>query len=262
MKNPISIWKLIGQEIRYRKMNFILSVVSVFIASTALIAAIVVLRIHDEHTGLILEEKEKNLADRMARLEDDTRKSMLELGFNIVILPEGQELSDWYDKGYSSEYMPEDYVDRLARSGIIIVRHFFPTLQQKVEWPEKKRKIILVGTRGEVPNPVKEPKAPLIEPVPPGSVVLGYELHRSMDLKVGETLKLMGREYGIIECYEERGNQDDITAWIHLEEAQELFNKPGLINAILALECLCTGDVPLASLRDSITRILPGTQII
>ena len=198
MKIPLSIWKLIGQEIRYRKLNFILSVLSVFIASSALIAAIIVLRIHDEHTGLILEEKEKNLADRMTRLEDDTRKSMLELGFNIIILPEGQELSDWYDKGYSSTYMPEDYVDRLAQSGIIIVRHFFPTLQQKVEWPEKKRKIILVGTRGEVPNPVKNARAPLIEPVPAGSIILGYELHRSMDLKAGENLMLMGRKYRII----------------------------------------------------------------
>ena len=262
MKIPLSIWKLIGQEIRYRKLNFILSVLSVFIASSALIAAIIVLRIHDEHTGLILEEKEKNLADRMTRLEDDTRKSMLELGFNIIILPEGQELSDWYDKGYSSTYMPEDYVDRLAQSGIIIVRHFFPTLQQKVEWPEKKRKIILVGTRGEVPNPVKNARAPLIEPVPAGSIILGYELHRSMDLKAGENLMLMGRKYRIIECYDERGNQDDISAWIHLREAQELFDKPGLINAILALECLCTGDVPLAKMRDSITRILPGTLVI
>lgn len=162
MKLPISIWRLIIDEIRYRKLNFILSVVSVFIASSALIGSVLVLKIHDEHTRLILEEKEKDLEMRMARLEDDTRKAMLKLGFNIIILPEEQELSDWYEKGYSSEYMPEDYVNRLAESGIIIVRHFFPTLQQQIEWPEKKRKIILVGTRGEVPNPTKSPREPLI----------------------------------------------------------------------------------------------------
>jgi ABC-type lipoprotein release transport system permease subunit len=83
-----------------------------------------------------------------------------------------------------------------------------------------------------------------------------------LNLKAGENLILMGRKYQIVGCYDERGNQDDISAWIHLGEAQELFNKPGLINAILALECLCTGDVPLARLREEITRILPGTQVI
>jgi ABC-type antimicrobial peptide transport system permease subunit len=72
----------------------------------------------------------------------------------------------------------------------------------------------------------------------------------------------MGRTYKIFECYNERGNQDDITVWIHLREAQKLINRPGSINAILALECLCTGDVPLAKLREEITRILPGTQVI
>jgi len=243
-------------------MNFILSVISVFIAISALIGSIVVLRIHDEHTGIILEEKEKNLQVRMDKLQDDTRKAMLELGFNIAILPETQDLAEWYDKGYGTEYLSEDYVDRLAHSGIIIVRHFFPTLQQKIEWPEKKRKIILVGTRGEVPNLSKGPVKPLIEPVPEGNIILGYELHRSMDLHNGETLQLMGRDFRIYECYEERGTQDDITAWIHLKEAQGLLNKPGMLNAILALECLCTGDVPLAKLREEITKILPGTQVI
>jgi hypothetical protein len=262
MKRKISIWKCILNEIRFRKMNFILSVVSVFIASSALIASIVALRIHDEHTGIILEEKEKILSERMAALEDDTRKAMLELGFNIVILPGDQQLSDWYDRGYGTQYMPEDYVNRLAESGIIIVRHFFPTLQQKIDWPEKRRKIILVGTRGEVPNPVKGPREPLIEPVPEGFITLGYELHRSMDLKPGQNLTLMGKEFVVNECYEERGTQDDISAWIHLREAQELLGKPQLINAIQALECLCTGDVPLYKLREEITGILPGTQVI
>jgi putative ABC transport system permease protein len=95
-----------------------------------------------------------------------------------------------------------------------------------------------------------------------GSITLGYELHRSLDLAVGETTRLMGREFTVSECYDERGDRDDITAWIHLEEAQELLDKAGLLNAILALECLCTGDVPLAKLREEITGILPGTKVV
>jgi predicted lysophospholipase L1 biosynthesis ABC-type transport system permease subunit len=187
---------------------------------------------------------------------------MLKLGFNVVILPKDQNLSDWYSEDFATKYMPEDYVNKLANSGIITVRHFLPSLQQKIDWREYKRTIILVGTRGEVPNLHKDPKKPLVQPVPKGTITLGYELHRSLGLNIGDKIKLMGREFEVQTCYQERGNKDDITAWIHLTEAQELLNKSGLINAILALECLCTGSDVLPRIRKEIAEILPGTQVI
>jgi len=197
----------------------------------------------------------------MAQLQDETRKAMLKLGFNVVILPKDQNLSDWYSDDYASKYMPEDYVEKLADSGVVTVRHFLPSLQQKIEWPERKRKIILVGTRGEVPNLHKSLVKPLVQSVPPGTITLGHELHRSMDIKVGDDVVLMGKSFEVNACYKERGNKDDITAWIYLAEAQELLDKPGKINAILALECHCTGDA-LPIIRKEIAGVLPNTQVI
>jgi putative ABC transport system permease protein len=257
----MTIWKLVTSEILHRRMNFALGVLSVMVASASFIGSVTLLRIHDLRTGQILEAKQEELAKRMAELKDDTRKAMLKLGFNVVILPKDQNLADWYSEDYASKYMPEDYVHKLADSGIVTVRHFLPSLQQKIEWPERKRKIILVGARGEVPNLHKNPVKPMVQPVPPGTISLGYELHRSMDLKVGEKVKLMGKEFTIHACHNERGDKDDITAWIYLAEAQELLDKQGLINAILALECLCTGDA-LPLIRKEIAVILPGTQVI
>ena len=252
---------LVLKEIRHRKLNYFLSVFAVMIAVASLIGSIVLLRMHDIRTNFILQKKETELRERMNRLVDDTRKAMLKLGFNVVILPEDQNLADWYSEDYSSKYMSEDYVNRLADSGIMSVRHFLPSLQQKIEWPERKRTIILVGTRGEVPNLHKNPKKPLVQPVPPGTITLGYELHRSMDILVDDKIKLMGKTFTVNTCYKERGNKDDITAWIHLKEAQEILKKQGLINAILALECLCTGNA-LPTIRKEIAAILPGTQVI
>lgn len=246
----MTIWKLVTSEILHRKMNFALGVLAVMVASTSFIGSITLLQIH-----------EADLVRGMDKLKDDTRKAMLKLGFNVVILPKDQNLADWYAEDYASKYMPEDYVHRLANSRIVTVRHFLPSLQQKIEWPERKRKIILVGARGEVPNLHKNPVKPLVQPVPPGTISFGYELHRSLDLKVGEKVKLMGKEFTIHACHKERGNKDDITAWIYLAEAQELLDKQGLINAILALECLCTGDA-LPLIRKEIAAILPDTQVI
>ena len=257
----MTIWSLLLREILHRKLNFALGVLSVMVASGSLIGAVTLLRIHDIHTGEILEEKQAKLTANMAQLQDETRKAMLKLGFNVVILPKDQNLSDWYAEDYASKYMPEEYVEKLADSGVVTVRHFLPSLQQKIEWPERKRKIILVGTRGEVPNLHKSPVKPLVQSVPPGTITLGYELHRSMDLKVGDDVELMGKSFKVNGCYTERGNKDDITAWIWLADAQELLDKKGLINAILALECHCTGEA-LPLIRKEIAGVLPNTQVI
>ncbi len=258
----MTIWSLLIREIGHRKLNFALAVLSVTVASACLIGSIALLRIHDVRTDQILAEKQAELKESTAQLNDDTRKAMLKLGFNLVILPKDQNLSDWYAEDYASKYMPEEYVHRLADSGIVSVRHFLPSLQQKIEWPEQKRKIILVGARGEVPNMHKSQVKPMVDPVPPGTITLGYELHRSMGFKVGDKVTLMGRQFTVQTCHKERGNKDDITAWIYLPEAQEILNKPSQINAILALECLCVGADALPQIRKEIAGILPGTQVI
>lgn len=258
----MTIWKLVTSEILHRKMNFALGVLSVMVASASFIGSVTLLRIHDFRTGQILEAKQGKLATRMSILKDETRKAMLKLGFNVVILPKDQNLADWYSEDYASKYMPEDYVHQLADSGIVTVRHFLPSLQQKIEWPERKRTIILVGTRGEVPNLHKNPVKPMVQPVPPGTISIGHELHQSLGINVGDKVKLMGKEFTVQACHKERGNKDDITVWIYLAQAQELLDKPGLINAILALECMCAGMDALPQIRKEIAAILPGTQVI
>ena len=258
----MTIWSLLIREIIHRKLNFALAVLTVVVASGSLIGSVALLRIHDVRTDQILEQKEAELHQSTAQLNDETRKAMLKLGFNIVILPKDQNLSDWYAEDYASKYMPEQYVHQLADSGIVTVRHFLPSLQQKIDWPEQKRKIILVGARGEVPNLHKNPVKPMVQPVPPGTISLGYELHRGLDINVGDKVTLMGKEFTVHACHKERGNKDDITAWIYLAEAQDLLDKSGQINAILALECLCVGEEALPKIRTEIAAILPGTQVI
>ena len=259
----MKIWHILLKEVLHRWRSFVLGVFAVTVAIGSLTGALTLLQVHDHHTHEILTEKEEETKKQMAMLQDEMRKATLKLSFNLLILPKQQSIRDLHIKGYPSEYMPEEYVTRLANSGIVLVRHFLPSLQERIKWPEKKRTITLVGTRGEVPNLHKNPRKPLVEPVPLGTIVLGFGLHRSLGLKIGDKVKLLDREFTVRECYEERGSKDDFTAWIHLREAQELLDKEGLINAILALECLCarTGDL-LGSIRREIEQILPGTQVI
>jgi len=252
---------LILREILHRKLGFALATVSASVAVAGLVAARTMLQKHDARTEQIIAAKEAETKAQMARMEDDYRKMMLKMGFNVLILPKDQNLSDLYADDYASKYMPEEYATRLAQSRVVTINHVLPSLQQKIKWPEYERTVLLMGVRGEVYVQSAKQK-PLLEPVAAGTMVLGNELAKSLKLEVGNQTKLMGREFTVAKINPERGNKDDITVWINLPEAQALLGKPGLINGILALDCTCDTLDRLARIRPEIARILPDTQIV
>jgi ABC-type lipoprotein release transport system permease subunit len=247
----MTFWRLVAREILYRKVNFALGVVSVLVAVGCLVGELSLLRAHDLRTQA-----------RMARLNDEMRKEMKKLGFNILILPKDQNLADLYATDYASKHMPEEYVKRLANSKIMTVRHLLPSLRKKIEWREQGGRVaLLIGVRGEVPVVHRSPKKPILYPVPPGTVIVGYHLHKPLGLKKGDTVTILGREFTVHQCNDERGSKDDIALWANLEEAQALLDKEGQINEIMALKCQCAG-MGILQVRKEIQRILPDTQVV
>ncbi len=252
---------LVIKEIKRRKLNFLLGLLSVVFAVASVTGALTMLNIHDINSDKLISTKEKETHERLAVLQDDYRKITKKLGFNLLILPEDQNLIDLYADDFAGKHMPESYVDSLANSRSVFIRHLLPSLTEKLMWPEKHRTIIITGIRGEIPFLHKNPKEPIMVAVPKGTMVLGYELHKSMQLKEGNQVKLKGQTFTIGKCNEARGNKDDITLWIDLDEAQQILNKEGLINAIQALKCHCAGN-SLAAVRAEVHSVLPGTQVI
>ncbi|MFO7903756.1 MAG: ABC transporter permease [Planctomycetota bacterium] len=258
----MSILNMACWEVARRKRSFLLAALAVAVAVGTMLSVYGSLEAYDIRSARALAEKEKSLEKRLAVLKDEMRKATLKLSFNLAILPAEQNLREWHEKDYAEATMPEDYVNRLARSRILAVRHFLPTLTLKTKWPEMERTIIMVGCRGEVPNLAKAPRDPLVQPVPDGKIIVGHELRKSLGLEKGQRVKLMGREFTIHKCYARRGSKDDIGVWLPLRDAQELLDKPGEINSILALECLCVGDAGVARVRAEIAEHLPDTQVV
>ena len=249
-------------ELGYRWIGTCVAVMAVTLAVASVIGSLCVLEVHDCTTERTVLEKQKETQATLAKLNDDMRKATLKLGFNLLILPKEQDLGQWHLKEYGDVYMPEAYVMKLADSGIVTVRHFLPGLQRKILWPETKRTVILIGTRGEVPNMHKNPRNPMVQPVPVGTIVLGHEIHQSLGFSVGDEVGLYGRNFTVHACHDERGNRDDVAIWISLQDAQALLDKKGLINSILALKCLCAGSEDMTQLYDKIAEILPNTQTV
>jgi ABC-type lipoprotein release transport system permease subunit len=258
----MKLFTLIRREMFYRLRRTFAALLAVAIAAAALTAALTLLRLHDRAARTLLAEREQQTAKAGAVLRDEMRKATLKLSFNLLILPEQVDLKQWYIDQESRFTLPESYGDKLVKSGIVSVQHILPMLQKRIVWPETGRTIVLIGTRGEAADLYKNPRAPLIQPVPEGSIVLGYELHHSLGITSNQTVKLMGREFKIHRLHEERGSKDDITAWIHLKDAQELLGMQGKISSLLALECLCVGADALDQIRGEVIGILPGTQVV
>lgn len=257
----MNIAGILLNEIRYRKRNFFWGVIAVMTAIGAINGARTIMDINRLVAEAAIEKKIAAAEKEMKILWDDMRRATLKLSFNLVILPEDTDLKQWHIRGESDHYMPQDYAHKIASSGIVTVRHLLPVLQRRVLWPETGRTIILVGSHGEVPHQHKSPRAPLQQAVPEGKIVLGSELQKISGASEGDKIELMGRAFSIHKIHNKRGSRDDITAWIPLAAAQEMFDKEGRINAIQALECLCSGMVELPNLRAELKKLLPGIQV-
>lgn len=255
------IWRLVFQEIRHRKLNFLLALISVSAAAGSLSGALTLLKVDRLRTEVFLERKRDDVEKAGAELEDAMRRITKGLGFNVLILPQDQDLNEMHLEGTLSKSMPEEFVHRLANSKIVTVNHLLPTIARKIDWPERNVPVVVYGTRGEVPISHSDPKKPLLETVPPGTMIVGFQIARTLNLKEGDQAPLMGRAFSVLKRYEERGTSDDSAVWINLREAQEMFGMRNLIHAIQALECQCAGD-RITQIRQEISAILPGTQVI
>ena len=184
------------------------------------------------------------------------------LGFNVFLFPKGEELWQIKERGYSEQTMSQDSVHKLAESKIVTVNHLLPQLSRRIQWKEQNRSILLVGVEGQVPISHRSKKKPIMDPLAPGSINLGHDLHQSLGLKKGDTATLNGKDYLVAQTHMPRNFIDDGSAWIHLDEAQEIFDQKNQINAILALGCNCASIDRLGEIRSEISAILPDVQII
>ena len=258
----MSICRLILREIAYRKVDFCVSAAAVTVAVAVFVAVMTLLRAHEARARDLASLRENETLALMRTVQDDYRKITLKSGHNVLVLSKEQSLAQFYAQGYATAFIPETHVNQLAESPLITVRHLMPTLSQAITWPGRTDiQAILMGVRSEVPQSHLNPKAPLSQPVEQGSARVGFVLAGQLGVRAGDPLGVMGRTFTVSEIPPERGNADDITLWLHLDDAQALLGKPGQITAIMALSCHCA-EATLEGIRGEIAKLLPDTQVI
>lgn len=237
------IVSLVFKEIRYRKVNFVLSLVAVLTAVALFVAFVT--------------------AGETYRLE--TRKIQLGMGQNLRIIPRETPMDKFWSVGFSEYTMPEDYVHRFAILEGYEYTHLTGTLHKKVRWRDKD--VILAGILPEVmPPDAKQP--PMTFSVNRGNAYVGFELARMFDIKAGDKIEIFGKPFHVAKCLSQTGSSDDIRIYGHLHDVQSVLGLEGRINEIRALECLCmiesgrTNLDPLTLAQRQLAEILPDAKVL
>jgi len=239
----MSVLRLILREIAHRKLNFLLALIAIVTAVTLFVATLTLL----------------------GAMQKETTRLMRDLGFNVVILPAGTNVEEFWSQDYAREEMPEENVYKLADSKIMTIRHLVARLQKKIRW--RDRDVLLTGVLPEQPMRHKAYKPPMGVSIPEGKVYLGYEIARGTGLKVGDQITITGattQRFEVARVNESRGTKDDIRIYGHLKDVQKVLGKEGRINEIEALSCRCEGIDPKKMpemIMKEIHAILPGAQV-
>ena len=268
----MSTFRILLAEIGYRKLNFVLSVAAVAVASTLFVtgpilvdgyaresaAELAGLQQRADESAQRLLAAEKEAAAEMARLEDDTRKLMRDLGFNLILVHRDEDAVKFLADGLPTLDMPQEFVHRLATdTRLTFVTHLVATLRGAA--PFDGRTVRIAGYLPEVRQKHMQHETPMGYTVEVGTVVLGYRL--AGERKPGDAVELGGRSFRIANILAEQGNEDDGSIVMNLADAQTLLDKPEKINVILALECRCTENA-LPRIRKQLATVLPETQVL
>lgn len=254
------VTQLVLREMRYRWFGTALAMLSVAAAVATIIGVLLALNTYDARTEELARQRQREVQATMGRLQEDFRKLTLKMGFTTVIVHQSQDLGDLFSKGYATAYMPEEYGDRLAAKKVATLNHVLPTLQQRMAWPERSGVVVqLIGVKGEVYIQSKN-QVPLLDAVPTDGVVIGQQIQKSQNLKVGDEIVFADHKLKVAGIRPGRGGSDDVGLWVNLPLAQSILSKPNQINAIMAVECNCIGD-RVEVIKREVLPILPDVQI-
>jgi putative ABC transport system permease protein len=236
---PLS--RLILKELAHRKLNALLTAAGILSAVALFVAYFTTAEASHRETT------------RLAR----------DLGFNLRILPGDTDMEQFWTDGYSGRTMPEETVHRLAHfDGVFLVfNHLVATLQERFRL--QGQDILLTGLARAITAPAQQ-KQPMGFTIEPGTVYLGFRVAQRLGLKKGDKMDLGSTRFTVAQCLAESGTDEDIRVFGWLPEVQRILNRPGRINEIKAIDCLClTADQdPLTLLRTELAKVLPEAKVV
>ena len=210
------------------------------------------------------------------------------LGANILVLPQGASVDDYYAADIDGPTIPEDYVERILSSTLPGVDNLSPKLTRRIKVNEIP--VILTGVlpasemaskpiwesaglfgdelatacnpdgqSGSEPSYADEKlQRKTIDSLDSKEVLVGSFVAERLGLTDGDTISLAGVDYLVSRVLPETGTIDDSRVYAHLRVVQEQLGISDQVSAIEIMGCCSAiSDGLLGKLRN----ILPDTRI-
>jgi putative ABC transport system permease protein len=241
----MSPFNLVLKELVYRKVNSLIILLTVIVASTLSVAVFTLSKAS----------------------ENETRKIMREQGLNLYIFPKGTNLIDFYSVNNTLVF-PEKYVDVLAESKTFdAVRHLTGILQLRYpEWKDPNgsyHQIVVFGYKDEAMQRFLSRQETMGLDVPVGTVHVGSLVAKN--ILEGEPFVITGKDgnphkFPISERLPEGKGMMDQGVAFNLEDLQNLLGMEGQINKIEALGCVCK-DGRIKNARNQVQKIFADLEV-
>ena len=256
---------LIGRELRERPVPMLSCGLAILLGVAALVAV---------RTVTVFSER------AVARELDA-------LGANVLVLPRGVTLQDYYAADLHGQTLPEEYVERLTLSGLEGVDNLSPRLcvpatldgrtvtltgilprsefQAKAAWRGAGifARPAGCGAEADLPGAVPDPRAlarkRVIENLDEQQALIGADVAARAGLKEGDPVELLGGRFTVLAVLPPTGTVDDARVFAHLHAVQRLAGKGEVVNAIEVIGC-CKQIA--AGLVEKIAAVLPEARVV
>lgn len=209
------------------------------------------------------------------------------LGANIMVLPQGATIDNYYSADIDAPTIPEEYVERILTSSLSGVDNLSPKLTRRVDIGNQKFVLTgiipanelaskplwqsaglfgaeLAASCGENPQNAsfgyedEKLQRKSIDSLEMTDCLLGSAAAQKLGLKEGDALKIMGNDLKVSKVLTETGTIDDDRVFAHLKTVQNILDIHGQVSAIEIMGCCnAISDGLLGQLRN----ILPDTRI-
>lgn len=218
--------------------------------------------------------------------EQAVAKELQALGANVLVLPQGVTLQDYYSADLHGQTMPEQHVQQLAFSNLEGVENLAPKLC--VPARIKDRSIILTGIlpqsefqakaawqsanlfakhkgckrarcESNVDGPASLTTRRTVQELDKNEALLGSDVADATGLQAGDKITVLGETLLVSAVLPTIGTVDDGRVFAHLHTVQRLAKLGEVVNCIEIMGCC---EVVAQGLVQQLGDLLPGTKVV
>jgi putative ABC transport system permease protein len=210
------------------------------------------------------------------------------LGANILILAKDATVQDYYSADFQQSEIPESYVSVLTTSDLQGLDNLSPKFSMPVEVNgykatltgilpknEFKSKAIWQGSLGVFSKPQNcgvvanipgitdttktQVRKRVIEDLAPDAMLVGADMAKSLAIKEGDSLTILGKRFIAEAILPITGTVDDGRLFAHLHTVQKLAGKDSVLHSIEIVGCCSAIN---AGLIQKINKLLPNAKVV